>query len=467
MAETTNYYKVLDVSEGISQEDLVKALKRARRDAHPDSPKGSTMQFLVIQEAWKNLSTPDARTVYDETLRAPAPKPQRPAQTPSKQPQTPSAPSTRQPAGKSPTTRPARPTGSRTPPSMQKDEPTGDFVYESQLSPQDEPDPDLSTYNFIPSQNKYLREVLGGIGAVLLGTLGMYFFWTSTVMPQPALVLIGVVTTLISVGLMTQYKREHKKGLYAGLVLVFGWIVSAFPIIESQAVSPPTSLNIGHVVFAILFALGGATAAIFTPRLMEVRDLSKRVPVKILKMGRVFGDPAHKDAGVAATIRNVSSTLSQILSVKEGTFIIHMSHFTVNGKNFPGFMALIRGNKVALVTQMAAPNPAARYDVDNAGNIVMMQNGGYSHIQNINPKVVAGVRALEKKFSGITVTSLVIMASPRPIETTVTDSTIITSRNNAVDALAQFFNDDDRVVRRDVLLELSKNVTSVDLDSVV
>lgn len=477
MAETTNYYKVLDVSETISQEDLVKTLKRARRDAHPDSPKGSTMQFLVIQEAWKHLSTEDARKAYDSSLRAPKPSPQRPASSAasSTQQRPTTAPTKRPEANRgvqeAPTRpasqRPARPVGSKKPPSMQTEEATGDFVYEAEVSPQDERDPELSTYKFIPAQSKYLREVLGGLGVSLLGVLGMYFLWFSVALPQNAVVLIGAVTTLISVGFMTRYKREHKNGLYAGIILALGWLLASFPLIESQSAENPSSLNIGYTIFAGLFALGGATAAIFTPRLMEVRDLSKRVPVKILKMGRVFGDPAHKDPGVAATMRNVSSTLMQILSVKEGVFIIHMSKFNVNDKNFPGFMALIRGNKVALVTQMSAPPGGTQFDVDGTGNIVMMSRGGFTHIQNINPAVVTGAKALEKKFSGITATSLVIMSSRQPIETRHTDSTIITSRGNAVEALTQFFDDDERVVRRDVLLELSKYVTSVDLDSVV
>ena len=90
-----DYYEVLGVEDPkISQEELKKAYNKARREAHPDAPKGNPMLFRMVEEAWKALGTPDARTLYDQSLKTPASPPQ-PPKAPTQPPQAPAAPARR------------------------------------------------------------------------------------------------------------------------------------------------------------------------------------------------------------------------------------------------------------------------------------------------------------------------------------------------------------------------------------
>ncbi|MFB3067696.1 MAG: DnaJ domain-containing protein, partial [Acidobacteriota bacterium] len=63
-----NYYKVLDAKRNSSQSEIKKAYRRLARKHHPDvnpGDKSAEERFKQIQEAYKVLSDPDKRKIYD------------------------------------------------------------------------------------------------------------------------------------------------------------------------------------------------------------------------------------------------------------------------------------------------------------------------------------------------------------------------------------------------------------------
>ena len=63
-----NYYQVLDAKRNSSQSEIKKAYRRLARKHHPDvnpGDKSAEERFKQIQEAYKVLSDPDKRRIYD------------------------------------------------------------------------------------------------------------------------------------------------------------------------------------------------------------------------------------------------------------------------------------------------------------------------------------------------------------------------------------------------------------------
>jgi hypothetical protein len=65
-----NYYKILDISEKASIEEIKRAYRSLARKYHPDMNQTSEaeLMFKKINEAYKVLSNPGARRAYDEKL---------------------------------------------------------------------------------------------------------------------------------------------------------------------------------------------------------------------------------------------------------------------------------------------------------------------------------------------------------------------------------------------------------------
>ena len=59
-----SYYKILNVVENCSQEDVVAAYKNLAKKYHPDKG-GTTEEFRLISEAYEVLTDKDKREQYD------------------------------------------------------------------------------------------------------------------------------------------------------------------------------------------------------------------------------------------------------------------------------------------------------------------------------------------------------------------------------------------------------------------
>ena len=63
-----NYYEILGVDKGASQEDIKKAYRTLSKEHHPDHG-GDEEKFKEINEAYSTLSNPDKRRDYDNPMR--------------------------------------------------------------------------------------------------------------------------------------------------------------------------------------------------------------------------------------------------------------------------------------------------------------------------------------------------------------------------------------------------------------
>ena len=68
MSEKSDYYALLGVSRGASQDDLKKAFRKQALKYHPDRNQepGSEAQFKAINEAYGELSDASQRARYDQ-----------------------------------------------------------------------------------------------------------------------------------------------------------------------------------------------------------------------------------------------------------------------------------------------------------------------------------------------------------------------------------------------------------------
>lgn len=61
-----NYYKVLNVPENASQNDIKKAFRTLAKQYHPDSTKGKEELFKEVNEAYQVLSDNTVKKEYDQ-----------------------------------------------------------------------------------------------------------------------------------------------------------------------------------------------------------------------------------------------------------------------------------------------------------------------------------------------------------------------------------------------------------------
>ena len=476
-----DYYEVLGVEDPkISQEELKKAYNKARREAHPDAPKGNPMLFRMVEEAWKALGTPDARTLYDQSLKTPSPPPQ-PPKAPTPPPQTPApqtAPS-QQTAG-TPTPPPQsqksegpvpRNRKKITPPSMRQPSnagahpvrgPSDETLVQEHVLEQQDDNQELQGYRFKPGAHQYLWHVLGGLAGGLIGVLVMMLVWDSALYPSIG-ALIGFGVSALGIAFTLGRKQEGAKAVLPFVFLIAGWIIALFPVLSEQTVTGDDSgtMNIPHLVAGIVFMLGTVTAMMYIPKYKETRAMNQIVPVSLMKKARVFGEPLHEHMQVAATMRAISESLMPVTQSLSGTYMLQVKHLSPEkGKDFPGFIALVRHNRLITVTQLTSQH-VGEYTVDYRGEVIYVHQGGHHHIPNTNPQVIQGLAAFRKQFSKLETRSLVIVETPGAVSPVFGESTLLSDRRNMLSTVTQWLSEDeDEVVRRDVFASLARTISS-------
>jgi len=63
-----NYYKILNIQQNASQEDIKKAYRRMAKLTHPDIVKKAQIDFKLVNEAYSTLSSPTLKDAYDKKL---------------------------------------------------------------------------------------------------------------------------------------------------------------------------------------------------------------------------------------------------------------------------------------------------------------------------------------------------------------------------------------------------------------
>ena len=69
MAEKRDYYEVLGVSKGASDDEIKKAFRKLAKQYHPDlhpDDKECEAKFKEVNEAYEVLSDPDKKAKYDQ-----------------------------------------------------------------------------------------------------------------------------------------------------------------------------------------------------------------------------------------------------------------------------------------------------------------------------------------------------------------------------------------------------------------
>ena len=68
MAEKRDYYEVLGLSKGASEDEIKKAYRKMAKKYHPDINKepGAEEKFKEINEAYEVLSDPQKKATYDQ-----------------------------------------------------------------------------------------------------------------------------------------------------------------------------------------------------------------------------------------------------------------------------------------------------------------------------------------------------------------------------------------------------------------
>lgn len=449
------YYEILGVSEDASAEEIEKAFKVARRDSHPH--KGAPeWAFRQVSKAYETLKEPGSRALYDQKLKhgdaPPAPAPQ---------PDPPKPPS-------------SAPTQSQTPSkaSAATSRETVDSVYGSTASapakaPVEVPDfvvvddnenntTELEDYAFSPSHVQSLPQMLAGVVGVLAGFGLMALAWA---FPTYPVTIGGAAAVLGLIAIAMQLRREVDKNankitLVTGLLAV---ILVAVPLGVFMASPLDNPL---YLTGFLLLVIGTLVGGFFASKFALTLKLNKQIPVKLLRNARIFGEPTGLSPAIAAIIRNVATALGQTVRSVDGTFMMHVRGLHANNQEAPIDMVLINGNKAALVSLLNGA--AGQYSVDNTGNIVHQYDRGIGHLPNENPKTLAVAQTLEKKFPTLKTKSFVIIipSTAGKIFSFDSERTAVSDRNHGVRLLKEYFKDGDKVVRRDVLSEFARYVTS-------
>ena len=60
-----SYYKILNVTENATAEEIKKSFNQLAKKYHPDTGNMSQDQFIKIKQAYDTLRNPDSRSQYD------------------------------------------------------------------------------------------------------------------------------------------------------------------------------------------------------------------------------------------------------------------------------------------------------------------------------------------------------------------------------------------------------------------
>ena len=68
MAQKSDYYEVLGLSKGASDDEIKRAYRKLAKQYHPDVNKepGAEEKFKEINEAYETLSDPNKKARYDQ-----------------------------------------------------------------------------------------------------------------------------------------------------------------------------------------------------------------------------------------------------------------------------------------------------------------------------------------------------------------------------------------------------------------